>query len=102
MTGNNGPIAEGATLVLAASSAPGANYSWTGPNGFASSDQNPAIANASVGNSGTYGVTASIGICTSAVATTTVTVNPLLVLSMQVTNNSLGAQLVRRHAPVGR
>lgn len=32
----------------------GTGYSWTGPNGFISSDQNPIILNASANNSGQY------------------------------------------------
>jgi hypothetical protein len=74
--GNNGPIWMGMTLNLTASTVPGATYSWTGPNGFNSTDQNPSIANASTNASGLFSVTAAIGACTSVAATTTVTVNP--------------------------
>src|SRR5262249_28028772 len=37
---NGGTICEGATLNLSATFLPGATYSWTGPNGFTSSQQN--------------------------------------------------------------
>jgi hypothetical protein len=74
--GSNGPVAEGQTLQLTASSSPGATYSWSGPNGFQSSLQNPTIPNASAADSGTYSVTASFGDCSSLTATVDVTVVP--------------------------
>ncbi len=49
---SNSPICIGKTLELKASG--GTNYSWTGPNGFNSSDQNPIIPNASAANNGQY------------------------------------------------
>nr|WP_315147182.1 T9SS type B sorting domain-containing protein [uncultured Flavobacterium sp.] len=49
---SNYPICVGSTLELKASG--GTNYSWTGPNGFTSSLQNPTITNATAINSGKY------------------------------------------------
>ncbi|WP_286969131.1 T9SS type B sorting domain-containing protein [Flavobacterium sp. UBA4854] len=49
---SNSPICIGKTLELKASG--GTNYSWTGPNGFTSTDQNPTITNVSSTNSGEY------------------------------------------------
>jgi CHRD domain/Ig-like domain CHU_C associated/Calx-beta domain len=50
-------------------------YSWTGVNGFSSTDQNPTIPNASVLASGTYKITVTnVSGCTST-AMTSVTVN---------------------------
>jgi hypothetical protein len=83
VAGNNGPIFAGMTLNLTASTVGGANYTWTGPNGFSSTDQNPSIVNATTNAAGSYRVTASIGACTSTAAATTVTVNPPVVLSLQ-------------------
>ena len=74
--GNNGPIWAGMTLNLAASTVPGAAYSWTGPNGFLSTNQNPSIANATTNASGLYSVTATTGSCASAPGTTNAIVNP--------------------------
>lgn len=73
---NNGPLWTGMTLNLTASTVPGATYSWTGPNGFASTDQNPSLGNVDTNFSGLYSVTATTGSCTSSPGTTAVTVNP--------------------------
>ncbi|RKR11398.1 gliding motility-associated-like protein [Flavobacterium sp. 90] len=51
-TTSNSPICTGNSLELKASG--GTNYSWTGPNGFTSTDQNPTITNATSINSGEY------------------------------------------------
>ncbi|HKD11583.1 MAG TPA: choice-of-anchor tandem repeat GloVer-containing protein [Thermoanaerobaculia bacterium] len=71
---NNGPICAGQDLHLTASTIAGATYSWTGPNGFTSSVQNPVITAATTAASGTYSVVAIVGGCASAPATTTATV----------------------------
>jgi hypothetical protein len=84
---NNGPIFAGMTLNLTASTVPGATYSWTGPNGFSSTNQNPLIINATTNAAGIYSVAATIGACTSTAAATTVTVNPPVVLSLQPLRN---------------
>ncbi len=73
--GNNGPICAGQTLQLTASTISGAVYSWTGPNGFSSSQQNPSIAGATPAASGTYSVTATVNGCASPPGTTSAVVN---------------------------
>lgn len=70
---NNGPLCDGATLNLTSSSLAGATYSWSGPNGFSSSQQNPTMS-ATISNNGVYTVSTSLNGCTSS-ATTTVVVN---------------------------
>ena len=75
--GNNGPICAGSTLNLTASTVPGATYSWTGPNGFTASVQNPSIPNATAIASGSYSVTAMVGGCTSLAGTTVAVVNAI-------------------------
>jgi gliding motility-associated-like protein len=65
------------TLNLTASTVAGGTYSWTGPNGFTSSLQNPSISNVSSVNAGVYSVTVTVNGCVSPAATTTVTVNPI-------------------------
>lgn len=71
---NNSPLCSGATLMLKADTIPGATYYWTGPNGFTSTQQNPNIANANLTLAGAYNVVAIIGQCSSAVATTNVSI----------------------------
>jgi len=53
---SNDPICEGEVLNLNATTINGATYEWTGPNGFASSDQNPIINNTNTSNTGIYQV----------------------------------------------
>ena len=70
---NNGPICSGQTLNLFANTnAP--SYSWTGPNGFTSTAQNPSIANATMAAAGIYNLTVG---CAAAVGATTAVVNSL-------------------------
>jgi hypothetical protein len=83
VAGNNGPLWAGMTLNLTASAVPAATYSWTGPNGFTSTNQNPSIVNALTSASGLFSVTAATGGCTSAPGTTTVTVNPPASVTIQ-------------------
>src|SRR6267142_1197582 len=71
---HNGPICPGATLQLSAGTVAGATYSWTGPNGFASSAQNPSIPGATTAASGTYRVSVTLGGCTSDASVTTAAV----------------------------
>ncbi|MBA2746007.1 MAG: hypothetical protein H0U44_07280, partial [Flavisolibacter sp.] len=44
--GNSGPECVGGTISLTATSIAGATYTWSGPNGFTSTSQNPTISNA--------------------------------------------------------
>jgi len=73
---SNSPICAGATLSLATTAVTGASYSWSGPNGFTSTLQNPTITNATTAASGTYNVTVTpSGGCTAATSSVTVVVN---------------------------
>ncbi|WP_460969981.1 PKD domain-containing protein, partial [Pontibacter aydingkolensis] len=74
----------GETLNLTAGSISGATYSWTGPLGFTSTEQNPTRANATAAMAGTYSVTATVNGCTSAAATVTVTVGEANALTIAV------------------
>ncbi|MGZ3862426.1 MAG: beta strand repeat-containing protein [Bacteroidia bacterium] len=70
-------LCAGQTIQLNANATPaGTTFSWSGPNGFSSSSQNPTITNAGVIQSGTYSVTTTLNNCTGAVGTVSVTVNP--------------------------
>ncbi|KAA0250341.1 MAG: hypothetical protein EDX89_22975, partial [Acidobacteria bacterium] len=82
VAGNNGPLCPGATLNLTASTVAGATYSWTGPLGFSSTDQNPSITNVQPNQAGTYSVVAIDAGCPSIPATTAVVVrNPSVTIS---------------------
>ena len=67
--GSNSPLCLGSALNLTSSG--GSSYSWTGPNGFASTDQNPSIPDFTADDAGTYTVAVTNNSC-SAVATTEV------------------------------
>jgi len=72
---NSGPVCSGTTIQFtAASTTPGVTYSWSGPNGYTSSLQNPVINNIASNAGGIYTVTVSLSGCSSS-ATTTVVVN---------------------------
>ena len=63
LVSNDGPICAGGSLHLSVTTIAGATYTWTGPGGFQSSEQNPVIANASSSATGTYAVTITVGGC---------------------------------------
>jgi gliding motility-associated-like protein len=75
--GNNSPVCENGTVSLTAASVAGATYSWTGPNGFTSSAQNPVINNVQLSNAGTYNVSVTVGGCAGTPGSTPVTINPI-------------------------
>jgi hypothetical protein len=75
---NDSPVCSGSVLNFTASSSGGTGshaYSWSGPDGFTSSLQNPFINNATTNASGTYTVAITDNNGCSATVTTTATVN---------------------------
>jgi hypothetical protein len=73
---SSGPVCEGQSLQLFASTVPNASYVWNGPGSFVSVQQNPTIGFAHASDSGSYGVTANVAGCISPPGTTDVVVNP--------------------------
>jgi len=65
VAGGNSPVCIGETIFLTAQPVIGATYSWTGPNGYSSSDQNPEILSASITDAGTYTLSVSVNGCSS-------------------------------------
>lgn len=63
-------------LLLLATTIPNVTYSWTGPNGFTSSEQNPIIANPSPADNGTYSVKVLANGCESGTSSIDVTILP--------------------------
>jgi hypothetical protein len=76
---SNAPLCETSTLQLSSVAIAGATYSWSGPNGFSSSLQNPpAIPNVTTASAGTYSLTiTNPNGCVSSPQLNTVVVNPL-------------------------
>lgn len=72
---SNSPVCTGQTINLNGTTDIGTVFSWTGPGGFVSASEDPSIPGAAVSNAGVYNFTATLGSCTSPVATTTVVVN---------------------------
>lgn len=89
---NGGTVCFGYPLVLTATG--GANYAWSGPNGFVSNLQNPTIPSVNNSNSGTYNViVTAANTCTSASAVSvgtyslpvpTITATPIACLNTPV------------------
>jgi gliding motility-associated-like protein len=90
---SNSPVCEGDTIMLF-SSISGATYSWTGPNGFTSSLQNPVILNATTTNSGDYSITVSNipGGCPTSTGSTTVEVSGIPSAPTVSSVNLIGSQ----------
>jgi len=89
---NNAPVCEGDVLNLFVTFSAGASYSWTGPNAFASTLQNPTIASATLLNAGTYSVTATAFGCSSTVQTTVaVYPTPVITITSQTDPTCFGA-----------
>lgn len=72
-----GPTCEGGAIRLFAPTVSGAAYSWTGPSGFSSPVQNPAISNATTAMSGAYTVTVSGDGCMPPPGTVQIVVLPV-------------------------
>ncbi len=71
---NNGPICAGEDIEIYTGTVAGASYSWTGPNGFMATVQNPIIANATSANAGTYTLTVTDPVGCVGTATTSINV----------------------------
>ncbi len=70
---SNSPVCFTYGISLTAATSGNPSYSWNGPNSYASSTQNPTIANADATMNGTYSVTATENGCVSATSTVSVT-----------------------------
>ncbi|MFT3687400.1 MAG: gliding motility-associated C-terminal domain-containing protein [Phycisphaerales bacterium] len=69
-------------LNLFATTVANATYHWTGPNGFASTLQNPTLDSVSATQNGTYTVNAIQNNCTSGTSSVAILVNPLPVFTI--------------------
>jgi gliding motility-associated-like protein len=69
-------LCEGENVNLYANSPTVGSYSWSGPNGFTSTLQNPILTNATPANNGEYAVLLTKAGCVSEPASVSVLVNP--------------------------
>ena len=77
VAGSNSPVCAGATLNLNTPALANATFNWTGPNGFTSANQNPAITNVTTPASGNYNITVTVNNCTSVATVVPVLINAL-------------------------
>jgi|GEM_PF-1345367 len=91
---SNSPVCEGTALTLfgnnlTSGQGTGNTYSWSGPNSYTSSVQNPVISGSSPLNTGTYNLTVTnqYGCTSAAPASTNATVNSNPVLSIASQTN---------------
>jgi len=76
----------GESINMNASLEGASSYSWIGPNGFSSNEQNPTILSSSISSAGTYTVTATTDTCQSLPGTIEITVNDCAVNISGVVN----------------
>ncbi|MFM1947703.1 MAG: hypothetical protein RL207_1986 [Bacteroidota bacterium] len=81
---NNGPFCVGDNIQLTATSG-AVSYSWSGPNGFTSTLQNPLIPNCLAVNGGVYTLTYDLGGCLN-----TLTTNVVVNVPVNPTFNAIG------------
>jgi hypothetical protein len=92
LASSNSPVNAGSTINLTASSFTDATYSWTGPDGFTSTSQNPSRINATNAMSGDYIVTVNYGGCEAKDTVSMVINTPLTIeiTSIQASSPSCG------------
>ncbi|MFA5326625.1 MAG: hypothetical protein WC384_02415 [Prolixibacteraceae bacterium] len=99
---SNSPVCVGNDLLLTGAPDGMTTYAWTGPNGFTSNQQSPAITGVTAAASGDYTLTVTNGNGCAASATTTVVINDLPLPT--ASSNSpvcVGNDLVLTGAPDG-
>jgi gliding motility-associated-like protein len=72
---SNSAVCEGDIILLSTTTVENASYSWVGPNGFISSDQNPILTNVVLADAGLYSLTINVFSCVSNTSVTSVEVN---------------------------
>jgi hypothetical protein len=74
----SGPACPGDAVQLTASGPAGATYTWAGPGGFASTQQNPVLLGVTAATAGVYTVVVTVasGACPGAASTTVVVGSP--------------------------
>ena len=101
---NDGPACVGGTINLSATpsgTASSPTYSWSGPIGFGSTNQNPAVTGLTLLKAGVYTVTASAGAGCSATATTTVVVQTMFISAANDGPTCIGSTVNLTSTPSG-
>lgn len=83
------PVCENGTLILGTSLVSGATYSWSGPLGFSSNTQSPAISSVTLANAGIYSANIVVDGCRSENSTVNVAVLPLPAAPTLSTNGAV-------------
>ena len=90
---SNSPVCSGPgqNLLLSGPTVAGVNYIWNGPNGFASSLEDPVVPNVTTANAGFYSLQLSNGTCFSNTTTIRVDIADLLnfTVSSSVPSNTI-------------
>ena len=76
LVSGGGPYCVGETIYLTAQGRAGATYSWTGPGGFTSTQQNPTRPNCTLNMAGTYTCTITVGSQSNSATTEAVVIYP--------------------------
>ena len=76
LVSGGGPYCVGETIYLTAQGQAGATYSWTGPAGFTSTQQNPTRPNCTLNMAGTYTCTITVGSQSNSATTEAVVIYP--------------------------
>jgi len=99
---SNSPVLEGGAINLTSSSTGGTLYSWSGPNSYSSTLQNPTIAVATSLMAGTYTVTVtSSGTCIATATTlVTVTCTPPTIVTTTVTQATCNGAVANSDAKI--
>lgn len=85
----NSPLCVGDTANFSSLTVAGVNYSWSGPNSFSSSAQNPSLTNVSLLQSGTYSLFGTLNGCPGPVSTVVLNVDPIPVVTVTPTNGAI-------------
>jgi len=81
------PLYFGDSIRLTATAISNATYSWSGPNGFSSNNQNPIISNSTSLNTGVYSLAVSVNGCSNANATIAIVVKDSLIIAGNCRNS---------------
>ncbi|MDB5147788.1 MAG: hypothetical protein JWQ57_1808 [Mucilaginibacter sp.] len=93
------PVCLGESIYLSASA--GDSYSWTGPNGFTSAQQNPVIGNATAAMGGQYHITVFKNGCSSDAPAVTVSINQPVAANAGTNRSICKGKQVYLHATGG-